>query len=44
MILNELFLYIPTCVNYDHAKFSDDPSTLAEEDACRVEQNSTKKY
>ena len=32
-----------TCINYDCTKFSDDPSTLAEEDGWRVRQRSPNK-
>ena len=34
--------YIPTCVNYDHTKVSDDPSTLGEEHVGGVEQSTPK--
>ena len=35
--------YISKYVSYDNPKFGDDPSTLAEEDACGVMQSSPKR-
>ena len=35
-------IYIPVYVSYEYTKFSNDLSTLTEEDACRVGQSSTK--
>ena len=35
--------FIPKYVIYDHAKFIDDPSTLAKEDACLVRQSGAKR-
>ena len=35
-------IYIPIYVSYEYTKFSNDLSTLTEEDACRVGQSNTK--
>ena len=35
--------YTPTCFSYSHTKFGVEPSTLADEDACRVRYMSPKR-